>query len=114
MKFKLLDYFNDMKKQAGYKKCSSEDLDPFQNCKPVNCEEKYFGKRNFFKDSLCVPAALCDDGDLYDYETNECTNRRNILSEAEMNEMQSGTFSNWEQQEEGRTDDEPSIEVSEL
>lgn len=37
-----------MKDGQGYKKCDSEDLNPFAKCEPENCELKYFGKRNFF------------------------------------------------------------------
>lgn len=28
--------------------CKTHDLNAANNCLPVNCEEKYFGKRNFF------------------------------------------------------------------
>jgi hypothetical protein len=93
----LAEYFNEMKKSNGYKKCESEDLDPFNKCKPVNCEEKYFGKRNFFKDLYCVPATICDENDdsIYDYATNECRSLENILSEEDLSQMQSGNFTNW-------------------
>ena len=89
-----------MKKKNGYKKCDFEDLNPFDNCNPVNCEEKYFGKRNFFKDSRCVAAMNCDqsDGVIYDYETNECKNSANILTDEDLNGIMKGNFTNWEEE----------------
>lgn len=84
-----------MKKAKGYKQCDSEDYDPFDNCKPVNCELKYFGKRNFFKDPLCIPATLCDPGSIYDYEKNVCRDSNQVLSPEDSTEMAEGKFSNW-------------------
>lgn len=86
-----------MKKATGYKACDSEDLDPFNSCKPVNCELKYFGKRNFFNISSCVSAKLCDNNDdeMYDYENNECTTFGKVFSKEELEEMKMGKFSNW-------------------
>lgn len=85
-----------MKKSNGYHECKSDDLDPFQDCKPVNCELKYFGKRNFFDGTQCVPATLCDKiTPLYDYETNECRSIRKVLSDDEIREMLDGKFTNW-------------------
>ena len=84
-----------MKQSRGYTKCQHEDLDPFNGCKPVICELKYFGKRNFFKNHTCVPATVCDHDLMYNYETNECLNLKNILSEKDVEEMKKGKFSNW-------------------
>lgn len=85
-----------MKKSKGYHKCQSDDLDPFQDCKPVNCELKYFGKRNFFDGAQCVPAKLCDNiTPFYDYGTNECRSIRKVLSDDEIREMKDGKFTNW-------------------
>lgn len=85
-----------MKKPNGYYKCKSDDLDPFQDCKPVNCELKYFGKLNFFEATQCVPATLCDNiTPFYDYETNECRSIRKVLSDDEIREMLDGKFTNW-------------------
>lgn len=102
----ISDYFNDMKKSKGYTKCQYEDLDPFNDCKPVNCELKYFGKRNFFKNPSCVPAKVCDQDLMYNYETNECRDWRNVLSEADIKEMESGQFSNWNDASDGKDIDE--------
>ena len=91
-----------MKKENGYKKCDFEDLNPFDHCKPVSCEEKYFGKRNFFNssDSSCVAAMKCEQNNdiIYDYETNECKNSAKILSEEDLNEILKGNFTNWEEE----------------
>lgn len=99
-----------MKEEGGYQKCGYEDLDPFRNCKPVNCEEKYLGKRNFFKYPNCIPATICDEDGRYDYDTNTCENPKNIFSEDEINEMKSGKFTNWEHHDD-RQDDLISNEV---
>lgn len=81
-----------MKKVKGFKDCEFEDLDPFNNCRPVNCELKYFGKRNFFKNPNCVPAKICNENDdaMYDYETNECSSFGNVLSQEELEEIEMG------------------------
>lgn len=91
------DYFNDMKRENGYTKCASEDLDPFNNCKPVNCEEKYFGKRNFFQSPNCVPATICSENDdsIYDYTTNECRSFGKVLSDDDLSQIKNGNFTNW-------------------
>lgn len=41
--------------------CHTEDMDVGNNCLPVNCEEKYFGKRNFFNPTRneCEVATNC-------------------------------------------------------
>lgn len=84
-----------MKALKSYSKCPTEDLDPFNGCSPVNCELKYFGKRNFFNLSNCVPAAICDDDSAYDFKTNTCERLREILSENDIKEMNAGRFTNW-------------------
>lgn len=86
-----------MKKAQGYQQCESEDYDPFNDCKPVNCELKYSGKRNFFKDPHCVSATVCDQGpnSIYDYDKNICRNFKEVLSPEDIEEMSEGRFSNW-------------------
>lgn len=91
-----------MKEQHGdYTKCLTEDLDPFRKCKPANCEEKYFGKRNFFNQQrkICERTVTCDPTKnsemIYDYTTNECLSFKQILTDKETQEMKSGNFSNW-------------------
>ncbi|XP_032227280.2 uncharacterized protein LOC5503128 isoform X2 [Nematostella vectensis] len=46
---------------GGYKECAGVDLDPRNDCKPVNCMDKYNGKRTFFdkERGKCVPAHNC-------------------------------------------------------
>lgn len=86
-----------MKKAQGYQQCESEDYDPFNDCKPVNCEVKYSGKRNFFKDPHCVPAVICDQSSslIYDYDKNICRSLKEVLSPEDVEEMKEGKFSNW-------------------
>lgn len=46
------------------KVCSTTDLDPLDNCQPVNCQMKYLGCRNYFdqKDKRCqkIPHCISD------------------------------------------------------
>jgi hypothetical protein len=72
-------------------------LDPFKNCKPVNCELKYFGKRNFFRYPKCVEVMTCpkDKNTFYDFETNSCKNFKKILTDDELKDIESGKFTNW-------------------
>lgn len=41
--------------------CSAEDLDPLNECRPVICEDKYFGRKNHFNDELneCEKVPMC-------------------------------------------------------
>lgn len=98
-----------MKQSKDYKTCQHEDLDPFNGCKPVNCELKYFGKRNYFENPRCVPAKVCDHDLMYDYETNECRDPRNILNINDVNEIESGMFTNWIDASEAKLTDGDSI-----
>lgn len=102
-----------MKESNGYKICESVDLNPFDDCKPVNCELKYFGKRNFFKSPFCVPATTCgsDPDIIYDYETNSCRSLKHVLSDEEKESIRSGKFKNWicESPEDEQDDDKLSI-----
>ncbi|CAB3989334.1 Hypothetical predicted protein [Paramuricea clavata] len=64
------------------KVCDTMDLDPRRNCKPVNCVQKYNGRRNFFRKEtkLCEPVHECytssdDDGlptTAFDKDHNKC------------------------------------------
>lgn len=53
----FLDFVNG----RNFTDCPTRDLDPFNSCKPINCEEKYFGKRGFFDKErrICVPVPNC-------------------------------------------------------
>lgn len=86
-----------MKDKFGYQKCDSEDLNPFDKCKPIDCELKYFGKRNFFQHPHCVPVKICenDPNVVYDYETNSCRNLKGIFSKDELKMLKAGIFSNF-------------------
>ncbi|KAG5684371.1 hypothetical protein PVAND_013606 [Polypedilum vanderplanki] len=93
----MLIYFNDMKKDHGYTKCDYEDLNPFDKCKPVNCELKYFGKRNFFQYPNCIPVTECENDPevIYDFDTNTCRNLRNFLSNDNIRQIEEGKFTNF-------------------
>lgn len=95
--FLIPDYFNDMKEKFGYQKCESEDLNPFNKCTPIDCELKYFGKRNYFQHPHCVPVKVCenDPNVVYDYETNSCRNLKEIFSKDELKMLKAGVFKNF-------------------
>ncbi|XP_070506760.1 uncharacterized protein [Chironomus tepperi] len=93
----MLYYFNDMKEKFGYQMCEFEDLNPFNKCKPIECELKYFGKRNYFQHPHCVPVKICDKDPnvIYDYETNTCRNLKEIFSKDELKMLKAGIFKNY-------------------
>lgn len=94
----MLYYFNDMKKKYGYAgTCESVDLNPFDKCKPFNCELKYFGTRNFFQYPNCVPQIVCenDPNVIYDYEKNECRNLNNLFSMEDIKKLKRGRFDHY-------------------
>lgn len=57
---------------------------------------KNISGREISSKSLCVPAKICDQGFAYDYETNECRDVFDILSDADLKEIKNGKFCNWE------------------
>ncbi|CAN7988534.1 unnamed protein product [Ixodes hexagonus] len=73
------------------KTCRSPDLDPTRGCKPVLCDIKYNGLRNFFNytTSLCEPTANCwdtnDDDMVYLASSNVCRRVGEALTEEELN-----------------------------
>lgn len=44
-----------------HKNCVSLDLDPLENCDPVNCDQKYNGERSYFdaKINRCIKIPIC-------------------------------------------------------
>lgn len=53
----LRDYYTPKE----IKKCDTLDLDPLENCQPVNCLMKYLGTRNYFnhKWNRCQKVPMC-------------------------------------------------------
>lgn len=53
------------------KHCSNRDEDPFDDCKPVNCDTYYNGKRSYFsrKYKRCVNVPPCISDDQSEYPT---------------------------------------------
>lgn len=86
-----------MKEKFGYQKCEFEDLNPFNKCAPIDCELKYFGKRNYFQHPNCVPVKVCenDPNIVYDYETNSCRNLMKIFTKDELKMLKAGVFKNF-------------------
>lgn len=87
-----------MKSEFGYNKCKSVDLNPFHNCTPINCEMKYFGKRNFFNSSrgYCETVPNCDKPSnpemIYDYTTNECVDLSELLTVNDIKEINAENY----------------------
>ena len=95
-----------MKTEFGYKKCKSEDLNPFHNCTPINCEMKYFGKRNFFNSTIgyCETVPNCDKPSnpdmIYDYTTNECVDLSKLLTVDDIEEINAQNYTIAQQDDE--------------
>lgn len=56
--------------------CTTHDLNSAKDCAPVNCEEKYFGKRNFFNNArnICevAPSRILPQVILYIWSRSKC------------------------------------------
>lgn len=101
-------------KGRNYTDCPTKDLDPFNGCKPANCEEKYFGKRSYFDNEkrLCLAVPNCTgDGvvsfvyryyknliklfpKMYDIYQNECIDTKNFFTKHDIELIQKGECDN--------------------
>lgn len=76
--------------------CLTSDLNPFKKCLPENCDEKYFGKRNFFNKTtnLCeiVPDCGVKRNLIYDSTNNQCVDFDEILTDDDLIKIKSGEY----------------------
>ncbi|XP_042148005.1 uncharacterized protein LOC8050995 isoform X3 [Ixodes scapularis] len=75
-------FLNDYYSAGELKRCRTPDLDPTRDCKPVLCDIKYNGLRNFFNETSfrCEPTANCWDTSDDEMKVN-CHNGRPDPSE---------------------------------
>jgi hypothetical protein len=83
------------------KTCVTRDLNPLMNCEPENCEDKYFGLRNFFNSTsqVCEPVPVCKSTrqrtSIYDYDTNQCIPLHHRVTAADIQKIKSGQFEDY-------------------
>ncbi|XP_042148004.1 uncharacterized protein LOC8050995 isoform X2 [Ixodes scapularis] len=83
-------FLNDYYSAGELKRCRTPDLDPTRDCKPVLCDIKYNGLRNFFNETSfrCEPTANCwdtsDDEMVYLAGSNTCRRAGEALTEEDM------------------------------
>ncbi|CAN7981960.1 unnamed protein product, partial [Ixodes pacificus] len=83
-------FLNDYYSAGELKRCRTPDLDPTRDCKPVLCDIKYNGLRNFFNETSfrCEPTANCwdtsDDEMVYLAGSNACRRAGEALTEEDM------------------------------
>ncbi|KAI4470270.1 hypothetical protein MML48_1g04614 [Holotrichia oblita] len=88
---------NGVDKTMGRTSCESVDLDPFQNCAPVDCHMKYLGTRSFFnrKWKRCQKVPVC----VYDIEkdlpdvgytpiTNKCIDLERCIKKSDLQPLE--------------------------
>nr|NP_732136.2 uncharacterized protein Dmel_CG31279, isoform B [Drosophila melanogaster]AAN13708.2 uncharacterized protein Dmel_CG31279, isoform B [Drosophila melanogaster] len=95
-RFETLDpHGNKLRRRKDYKDCRNWDKDYLRNCTPLNCEERYFGKRSFFnrETEQCEPVTDCSaPGEYYDIFSNERVDPGNFVSEEELDLIKQGKF----------------------
>ncbi|XP_043651664.1 uncharacterized protein LOC122619045 isoform X1 [Drosophila teissieri] len=95
-RFETLDpQSNKLRRRKDYKDCRNWDKDYLRNCTPLNCEERYFGKRSYFnvETEQCEPASDCSGpGEYYDIFSNEGVDPGNFVSEEELDQIKQGKF----------------------
>ncbi|XP_055906441.1 uncharacterized protein LOC129941754 isoform X2 [Eupeodes corollae] len=85
------------RKRPDYQECLNWDMDFLNNCTRINCEEKYFGKRNFYNitTKMCEPAAKCEGkNEIYDIYSNECLNSDELMDPEEIENIKRGYYEN--------------------
>ncbi|KAH8251583.1 hypothetical protein KR038_002478 [Drosophila bunnanda] len=95
-RFEILDPSNhSLRKRADFMDCRNWDKDYFRNCTPLNCEERYFGKRSFYNQAT----EQCEEvlsssrpGEFYDIYSNEAIDRNNFVTDKELEEIKQGKF----------------------
>ncbi|XP_030376274.1 uncharacterized protein LOC115625377 [Scaptodrosophila lebanonensis] len=84
-----------LRKHKDFVDCRNWDKDYFNNCTPVDCDERYFGRRSFYNytSEECEPVTPCSDPEtLYDPFANECVEKNFIVTEEEIEQLKAGKF----------------------
>ncbi|XP_016948757.1 uncharacterized protein LOC108023640 isoform X2 [Drosophila biarmipes] len=95
-RFETLDpHGNKLRRRKGFTDCRNWDKDYLRNCTPLNCEERYFGKRSFFNPETehCEQVSDCSGpGEYYDIFSNEGVDPGNFVSLDELELIKKGKF----------------------
>ncbi|KAH8243763.1 hypothetical protein KR032_009948 [Drosophila birchii] len=95
-RFEILDPSgHSLRKRKDFMDCRNWDKDYFRNCSPVNCEERYFGQRNFYNKATeqCEPVhSISRLGEFYDIYSNEAIDRDNFVTDKELEDIKQGKF----------------------
>ncbi|XP_030240815.1 uncharacterized protein LOC115562825 [Drosophila navojoa] len=97
-RFETLDPGNhSLRRRKDFIDCKNWDKDYLRNCTPLNCEERYFGKRSFYNRTTeqCEPVPPCfGEGKIYDFYANECMDMNNFITDEEIEQLKQGKFDN--------------------
>ncbi|EDW13871.2 uncharacterized protein LOC6572269 [Drosophila mojavensis] len=97
-RFETLDPGNHtLRRRKDFIDCKNWDKNYLRNCTPLNCEERYFGKRSFYNRTteLCEPVPPCfGEGKIYDFYANECMDMNNFITDEEIEQLKQGKFDN--------------------
>ncbi|KAH8395526.1 hypothetical protein KR222_000521 [Zaprionus bogoriensis] len=97
-RFETLDPGNhSLRRLRHFVDCKNWDQNYFRNCTPLDCEERYFGKRSFYNRTTeqCEPVPICfGDGIIYDFYANECIDMNNYITDEEIRLLKEGKFDN--------------------
>ncbi|XP_064535590.1 uncharacterized protein LOC135426443 isoform X2 [Drosophila montana] len=97
-RFETLDPSNhSLRRRKDFTDCKNWDKNYLRNCTPLNCEERYFGKRSFYNRTTgeCEPVPPCfGEGVIYDFYANECMDMNNFITDEEIEQLKQGKFDN--------------------
>lgn len=88
---------HSLRRRKDFIDCKNWDKNYLRNCTPLNCEERYFGKRSFYNRTteLCEPVPPCyGEGKIYDFYANECMDMNNFITDEEIEQLKQGKFDN--------------------
>lgn len=95
-RFETLDPGNhSLCKRKDFVNCRNWDQNYFKNCTPLDCEERYFGKRSYYNHTSeqCEPVPVCfGQNVIYDYYANECIDENNFLMDDDIELLKQGKY----------------------
>ncbi|XP_037946342.1 uncharacterized protein LOC119678541 isoform X2 [Teleopsis dalmanni] len=84
-----------LRRHKNYKDCKNWDKEYLKNCTPVNCEERYFGRRNYYNHTSeqCEEVPRCAEHiEIYDIYGNECINPKQFCNENDLDMIRKGKY----------------------
>lgn len=88
---------HSLRRRKDFTDCKNWDKNYLRNCTPLNCEERYFGKRSFYNRTSgeCEPVPSCfGESVIYDFYANECMDMNNFITDEEIEQLKQGKFDN--------------------